>query len=125
MKRVLAAGLALTMLARYSLANETSEALMAMSEDKRHEAWTTILRQHDEKCDAVVRTIFHGADRPDTTAWSVGCRDQGTYFVSVQIGRAGKPSYYIFPCADLKILSKAIGLGSDAPRDPTMCWGLQ
>jgi hypothetical protein len=62
--------------------NDTSQMLLALSEDERNGAFTHLLRERNEKCDSVIRTLF-GGTALGLDDWEVVCRDRNSYSLTI------------------------------------------
>jgi hypothetical protein len=58
--------------------NKPSQMLLALSEDERNAAVTRLLRESNEKCDRVIRTLFTGTEL-GLDEWEALCRDRNSY----------------------------------------------
>ena len=58
--------------------NEASQILLALSEDERNAAVTGLLRESNEKCDRVIRTLFKGTEL-GLDEWEALCHDRNSY----------------------------------------------
>ena len=65
-----------------SAQNDASQILLALSEDERNAAFMHLLRNSNEKCDRVIRTLFSGT-AVGLDNWEVLCRDRNSYSVSI------------------------------------------
>ena len=57
--------------------NDTSQILLALSEEERNAAFTRLLQESNEKCDRVLRTLFNGAAL-GLDSWEALCRDRNS-----------------------------------------------
>jgi hypothetical protein len=62
--------------------NDTSEILLALSEEERNAAFTRLLQESNEKCDRVLRTLFNGTAL-GLDSWEALCRDRNSYSLSI------------------------------------------
>ena len=65
-----------------SAQNDASQMLLALSEDERNAAFTHLLRERNERCDRVIRTLFSGTAL-GLDDWEVLCRDRNSYSLSI------------------------------------------
>jgi hypothetical protein len=58
--------------------NRASQTLLALNEDERNTAVTRLLRESNEKCDQVIRTLFIGTELGLDECEAL-CRDRNSY----------------------------------------------
>jgi len=115
-KPIVVAGLLVGVSVCQSLANETTDRIVALSADKRNEFWTLYLRQSSRKCDAAVRSMFQGESDDGLDSWSVACTDGESYSVGIAAGPEGATT--LMSCDELvgnrggSIKAKRIEVGS-------------
>ena len=85
--------------------NDTSQMLLALSEDERNGAFTHLLRDRNEKCDRVIRTLF-GGTALGLDDWEVVCRDRNAY--SLTITPELNASIELVSCRELVATSKRL-----------------
>jgi hypothetical protein len=85
--------------------NDTSQMLLALSEDERNGAFTHLLRDRNEKCDRVIRTLFGGTALA-LDDWEVLCRDRNSY--SLTITPELNASIELASCRELVATSKRL-----------------
>jgi hypothetical protein len=85
--------------------NDTSQMLLALSEDERNGTFTHLLRERNEKCDRVIRTFF-GGTALGLDDWEVLCRDRNSY--SLTITPELNASIELVSCRELVATSKRL-----------------
>jgi hypothetical protein len=125
MKRIIVTIVALTASCFASSANEANQKLLALSEPERHTALADDVRRSGEDCDAVVRSMPITDESGRAVVWSVGCRNQRTYAVSIFADSALRP--FVVSCEDLKDFAKMMGIMDRRLNQPQRsqvaeCW---
>jgi hypothetical protein len=64
-------------------ANQTTTRILALDRAKHLAFWTSVLRNKNQACDVVVRTMYQGGTESGVDNWSIGCRDGNEYSVSI------------------------------------------
>jgi hypothetical protein len=120
MKRIVMAGLFVGAALGQSLANEMTERIIVLSEDKRNEFWTLYLQRSGRKCDVAVRSMFQGGSDDGQDSWSVACRDGGSYSVGIAAGPEGATT--LMTCDDLAATEAVLLKLSGSKFDAAGCW---
>ena len=103
-----------------SAANETTEKIIALSENKRNEFWTLYLQQSGRTCDTAVRSMFQGGSDNDDDYWSVACGDGNSYSVGIAAGPEGTTT--LMACDELVTMDAALFKLSGSRSDEVGCW---
>lgn len=103
-----------------SVANETTEKIIALSENKRNEFWTLYLQQSGRTCDTAVRSMFQGGSDNDDDYWSVACGDGNSYSVGIAAGPEGTTT--LMACDELVTMDAALFKLSGSRSDEVGCW---
>ena len=85
--------------------HNASQMLLALSEDERNAAFTHLLRERNEKCDRVIRTLF-GGTALGFDGWEVLCLDRNSY--SLSISPEVDAEVQLVSCRELAATSKRL-----------------
>ena len=88
-----------------SAQNNASQMLLALSEDERNAAFTHLLRERNERCDRVIRTLFSGTAL-GLDDWEVLCRNRNSY--SLSISPEVNADVQLVSCRELAATSKRL-----------------
>src|SRR5262245_15955669 len=88
-------------------ANEQNQKLLALSEEDRNLALASHVQRNGKDCDVVVRSMQITDESGKATVWSVGCRNEKAYAVSI-FSSGLQP--FVLSCNDLKDLGKMMDL---------------
>lgn len=105
-------------------ASEQNQRLLALSEEDRNLALAAHVQQNGKDCDAVVRSM-QIAESGKGTVWSVGCKNQKEYSVSIFSDSDLRP--FVIGCDDLNDYGKLMRLmerGLNRPQNSQVaeCW---
>jgi hypothetical protein len=125
MKRLAALLFALSVSSVSSSANEQNQKLLALSAEDRNLALTSHVQRSGKDCDAVVRSMQITDESGKAAVWSVGCKNENTYAVSIFADSGLQP--FVVSCNDLKDYGKLLGLMErrlNSPQNSQVaeCW---
>jgi hypothetical protein len=88
-----------------SSGNVAHDAIVALSEDRRRQMFSTNFRASGDSCGTVTRTFYQGMEKSQKTAfWNVACSNGQSYSIAVYADRTG--STKILSCAVMKAVTK-------------------
>jgi hypothetical protein len=119
-KPIVVAGLLVGVSVCQSLANETTDRIVALSADKRNEFWTLYLQQSSRKCEAAVRSMFQGESDDGLDSWSVACTDGESYSVGIAAGPEGATT--LMSCDELVATEAVLLKLSGSKLGAVGCW---
>jgi len=108
-----------------SAANEQNQRLVALSEEDRNLALTSHVQRAGKDCDAVVRSMQITDVFEKAAVWSVSCKNEKEYAVSVFADSGLQP--FVISCNDLKDYGRLMGIMERAVNSPqnspvAECW---
>ena len=98
--------------------NDTSQILLALTEDERNGAFTRLLWERHEKCDLVIRTLF-GGTALGLDDWEVLCGNRNAY--SLTIAPALNSGIELVSCRDLAATSKRLLHSAGSKKKGASC----
>jgi len=105
-----------------SAANETSDKILALSDDQRNDFWTLYLQQSGRQCDTAMRSMFQGDADGSEDVWSVACRDGSAYSVGIAPGPEGTTT--LMSCDDATATETVLLRLSGSKTSGIRCWNL-
>jgi hypothetical protein len=76
-----------------SAQNVVTQGLLDLDDDERHASFTLILKESDQRCDQVIRTLFTGT-LLGVDEWEALCKDRNAYSIASLWNRTGPPSHH-------------------------------
>ena len=105
-------------------ANEPNRQLLALSEQAKHEALSSHVRQSGENCDAVVGSMLRHGVASEPAFWNVGCHNQKTYWVIISPDPGHRP--LVLDCESSKdfdrMLADMVRRAGQQPGSTLECW---
>lgn len=98
--------------------NTASQILLELGEDERNAAFTHLLRERNENCDRVIRTLFNGTAL-GLDGWEVLCRDRNSYALSIP--PAVNADVQLVSCRELVATSKRLLHSAGSKRKAVGC----
>lgn len=84
--------------------NVAHDEIMALSEDRRRQMFSTAFRTSGESCGTITRTFYQGMEKSEKTAfWNVACSNGQSYSIAVYADTNG--STKILSCAVMKAVT--------------------